>query len=266
MSLFIRQRVVKGYAVEMIGNLVLCSDPPLAITCQGLACEEGKSEIACTLVEEIADTRVTQEELEIEAEQILQGAEVMAQRILDGAKAEAEQIMLLAQQNVAKWKEEVADSVRISMIPAAELEAAQIIDEANSVLLLTQKALASELNRVDKELLHLTIRLAERVTRTTLSVQPEHLLVIIKSLAEMPQEKEDMCLHISSADADKILYLTGESIFPCSWTKDDSLKQGDIYLEHRQGVFDARIETQLEKMEQILREELMHEQVEQVDQ
>ena len=282
MSLYIRQRVVKGHAVEMTVPIVFSSDSgdferlynrlpvfsllPQTLVCKELVLEDGSTEIACSLTEEIAekDIEVIQEALRIQAEQILQDAESEAHCILDKAKAEAEEILSLAQQNVAKWKEEVAENVRAEIIPVVNLEANKILDDAKSVLLLTQKVLATELNRVDEELLHLIILLAERVIRTTLSVKPEYLLETIKFLADFPQEKEDMCLHISSLDAERIFQYTNESIFPCSWVKDDSLRQGDIYIEHRQGVFDARIETQLEKMEQILREELMHGKVEQV--
>jgi flagellar assembly protein FliH len=283
MSLFIRQRVVKGHAVEMTVPIVFSSESgnferlynrlpvfsllPQKLDCKEIVLEDGSAEIACTLTEEIADIEdieAIQEALKFEAEQILQDAESKARSILEKAKEEAEEIMSMAQQNVAKWKEEVIEIVRGEIIPIANLEADRIIDEAKSVLLLTQKVLASEMSRVDEELLHLIILLAERVIRTTLSVKPEYLLEIIKSLAEFPSEKEDMCLHISFADADRILQLTNESIFPCCWVKDDALRQGDIYLEHRNGVFDARIETQLDKMEHILREELMHGKVEQV--
>ena len=52
---------------------------------------------------------------------------------------------------------------------------------------------------------------------------------------------------------------------PCPWVIDESLKQGDCFLECQEGIFDARLNVQLDRLEHALREELEHGSMEEID-
>ena len=121
---------------------------------------------------------------------------------------------------------------------------------------MAQRAVQEEFAKVDEELLHLSIKVAERLVRASLAVQPQKLLEIIRALTLLPQERLGWRLHVSPDDAAWLEKLSEVSQPPCPWVSDESLSSGDCFLECQEGIFDARLEAQLDKLEHTLREEL----------
>jgi flagellar assembly protein FliH len=127
---------------------------------------------------------------------------------------------------------------------------------------MAQKALYEEYCRVDDSLLSLAMRVAKRLTGLSLELEPRKLLDIARTLVLLPKEREGWCLHIAPEDGDWLKALSAEDQLPCPWVVDETLAQGDCFLECQEGIFDARVEAQLEKMEMILREEIRNERLE----
>ena len=134
-------------------------------------------------------------------------------------------------------------------------------EKANQLFQLAQRAVQEEYAKVDEDLLHLAIKIAERIVRSSLAVEPQRLVGIIQALTLLPQEREGWRLHVAPEDA---RWLEGNQS-PCPWVIDESLNPGDCFLECQEGIFDARLEAQLDKLEHTLREELEHGGVEPID-
>lgn len=210
-------------------------------------------------------------EAEVKAREIVRKAEAMAAEIIRQSEREAEVIIQTAKMKETQLREELAEAVRAEVEQLAyvegyqtgkdkaEMENREIREQAKSIFSLAQRALSEEYAKVDNALLTLAMRIAKRLTRVSLELNPQKLLDIARSLLLLPQEREGWRLHISPHDADWITALPADEQLPCPWVEDENLSQGDCFLECQEGIFDAKVDSQLEKMEQILREELKHE-------
>lgn len=213
-------------------------------------------------VEPLPSISETQEK----AEKILAEAQTAAQEILAKAQEDARQALAQAREEADRLREEVARTAQTEIYPAAqaegykigleagEAEGKRLTQRANQLFQLAQRAFQEEYAKVDAELLHLALKIAERIIRSTLTLEPQRLMNIIRSLTLLPQERQGWRLHVSPGDA----YLLEDDHFPCPGVIDESLSSGDCYLECQEGIFDARVEAQLNKLENALREELEH--------
>ncbi len=261
--MFTRARVVKEHDVKIARPLVLDKTieefqrlyESVAVVSAELAAADSLQEISAT-----GEGRELSAELR--AEQVLAVARKQAREILAQAEVEAEAVKQAALQEVAVWREEVAQKVRSEVVPLAEAEAKKLLAEAKGLLNLARQALATEYAKVDEELLGLATQIAERIVRASLAIKPQRLLQVVNSILLIPPERDDLRLRLSPADVAWITQLNEENLLPCPWIKDDTLRQGEVYLEHRHGIIDARIQTQLKVLEEFLREELAGEQVE----
>jgi len=190
--------------------------------------------------------------------------------IVAEAELRAQEIRTEAQSDLEQLRQEAIQSAQAEVYPVAQAEGYQagfeagynageaegkdFSQKANQLFQLAQRAVQEEYAKVDEELLHLAIKIAERLVRSTLTVEPQRLVGIIQALSLLPQEREGWRLHVAPDDA---RWLEGNQP-PCPWVIDESLSPGDCFLECQEGIFDARLEAQLDKLEHTLREELEH--------
>ncbi|WP_291353624.1 FliH/SctL family protein [Desulfosporosinus sp.] len=279
MRLSISGRVVKSYDVEV-------STPRMVEFLEGFQ-QLGKCLTVLSVGEERQQTSAPESELsdgdtpwdaaskdeagkllgeaKDQAAKILAEAEAKAKKLLAQAEADAQKILAQAQTDLEGIRQEVKERAKADIYPAAqaegfregrqagEAEGKRLTEEANQLFLLAQRAVQEEYAKVDKDLLHLAIKIAERIVRSTLSIEPQRLAAIIQALTLLPLEREGWRLHVAPDD---IQWLEGK--LPCPWVINESLKPGDCFLECDEGVFDGRLEAQLDKLEHSLREELEH--------
>lgn len=196
------------------------------------------------------------------AAMILAEAENCAQMILKEARADFDRL-----------RQEVVETAQAEVYPAAqaagyqaglqagEAEGKRLAEKANQLFRLAQRAVQEEYAKVDEDLLHLAIKIGERIVRSSLAVEPQRLVTIIQALTLLPQERLGWRLHVAPDDT---RWLEGDQS-PCPWVIDESLNPGDCFLECQEGIFDARLDAQLDKLEHTLREELEHGSVEPID-
>jgi len=252
MKLSINGRVVKSYDVEV-------SSPRL------VECSEGFQQLdACLTVLSVGtENQNSASPIEVEAQEkaslILVDAENRAQTILEEARAEFDHL-----------RQEVVETAQTEVYPAAqasgyeaglqagllagEAEGKRWSEKANHRFQLAQRAVQEEYAKVDEDLLHLAIKIAERLVRASLAVEPQRLVAIIQALTLLPQERVGWRLHVAQDDT---RWMEGDQS-PCPWVIDESLNPGDCFLECQEGIFDARLEAQLDKLEHTLREELKY--------
>lgn len=206
-------------------------------------------------------------EAKARAEEIIAQAQAEAHEIRRQAELEAEKLRVQARAEEESYRRQLEAAIRAEVLPQARQEGyeegvrtgreetAALRAEAHTLFKLAQTALAQEYAKAEEDLLHLAIQIAECLVRAELKVEPVQLLAIVKTLSLLPQERQGWRLHLSAQDAAWIETL-GPDALPCPWIEDESLDRGDCWLECQEGIFDARIIPQLERLEEILQEEL----------
>lgn len=233
------------------------------------------TEVEISASQKIAEAEVSASqkiaEAEVKAREIVREAEAKAGEILRESEIKAESIIQRAKMKENQLREELAKAVREEIEhlaytegyqtgrDKAEMESQEIREQAKSLFHMAQRVLQEEYAKVDDSLLTLAMRIAKCLTRVSLELNPQKLLEIIRSLTLLPQERAGWCLHIAPEDVDWISALPSDEQLPCPWVINETLSQGDCFLECQEGIFDARVDARLEKMEQVLREELKNE-------
>lgn len=209
-----------------------------------------------------------QNEARHRAAEILDEANKKAAMILAEAEASAQEIRAQAKAESERLCAEVVEKARAEIYPKAQAEGYEAgrqsgeeegklaFQDARQLFQLAQRAVQEEYAKVDEDLLHLTIKIAERLVRCSLALEPRLLRGIIQTLTLLPQERRGWVLHVAPEDA---AWLEREQPpCPCPWIINETLVAGDCFLECQEGYFDARLEAQLDKLEHILREELQY--------
>jgi flagellar assembly protein FliH len=248
MKLSTNGRVVKSYDVEV-------SAPRM------VECNEGFQQLGAllTVVSAGDERKKLVNPLESRAKEkaatIIAEAEKYVQTILAEGRADFDRL-----------RQEVVEAAQSEVYPAAQAEGYQaglkageaegkrLTEETNQLFHLAQRAVQEEYAKVNEDLLHLAIKIAERLVRASLAVEPQRLVAVIQALTLLPQERLGWRLHVASADS----HLLEGDQSPCPWVIDESLNPGDCFLECQEGIFDAKLEAQLDKLEHTLREELEH--------
>ena len=197
-------------------------------------------------------------------------ARIEADNIIAEARKKAEEILQSALQENEIIRNDLKEDVRNEILPLAQAEgyakglaeaqgeADRIREQSKAYLELAQTALVDEFHKVDRELIGLCLKICEKVLHTALHVNPEKLLNVIRKLTLMPQEKEGIRIHLSSRDWEWYKVLPVEDKPPYPVIIDESLRAGDTFIECSEGEFDARIDSQLEKMGDYLVEEFQY--------
>ena len=257
MKLSINGRVVKRCDVAV-------STPRL------VECNEGFQQLGAVLAVLSVAEEAQLEQSAKRVNPIEADAQQKAAMILAEAEDQAQTILEEGRADFDRLRQEVVETAQAEVYPAAqasgyeaglkagllagEVEGKRWSEKANQRLQLAQRAVQEEYAKVDEELLHLAIKIAERLVRASLAVEPQRLVTIIQALTLLPQERLGWRLHVAPDDT---RWMEGDQS-PCPWVIDESLNPGDCFLECQEGIFDARLEAQLDKLEHTLREELKH--------
>ncbi|AGA70282.1 flagellar biosynthesis/type III secretory pathway protein [Desulfitobacterium dichloroeliminans LMG P-21439] len=286
MRSYIRARVVKCNAVAVSSPCVVEQTEELQYLGKHLSLLKNQRESftqqedfqlqTITRVEEVQEGESAQlQEAQAQAEKIIAEAEMNhaeALLALEKAKKEATTILekarVEAEDFAKKLHEEVSQEAfqeghtrglaqgleegRVQGTSEAEL----IKSEAQKILGLAQKASQEEWGKVDETMLQLALKVAERILRVHIHEHPKRLLQRIRALSLLPEEREGWKLHVSLADYAWLSQSAEDINIPL--LEDQTLVAGDCFLECSEGIFDARVEAQLDRCEQLLREELRH--------
>ena len=287
MKLSINGRVVKSYDVEVSApRMVECTEMRYGIknhfrsAPRMVECTEGFQQLGETLAvlsvgeESRNPANLARPEQPVLANPIESEAKERAVRIVQEAENRAQAILEEGKADFERLRQEVVETARAEVYPTAQAEGYQagyqagvtageaegrrLSEEAKHLFQMAQRAVQEEYAKVDEDLLHLAIKVAERIVRSSLAVEPQRLVSIIQALTLLPQERQGWRLHVAPEDT---RWLEGDQS-PCPWVTDESLNPGDCFLECQEGFFDARLEAQLDKLEHTLREELEHGSVE----
>ncbi|MDR3270228.1 MAG: flagellar assembly protein FliH [Peptococcaceae bacterium] len=205
------------------------------------------------------------------ADQIVAQAESDAAILLQEAREKADLLLQQARDEAEQLREQVREQARQEFYPqfqelgyqdglqAVQEELQGTLRQAGQALALAQRTVEVEFAQKDEVLLHLARKMAERILRAALEVEPARILQIVRTLCLMPQERTGWQMHVAPADAPVLSEITASGYLVADWVVDEKLQSGDCYLVCHEGLFDARMETQLDRLEQELKEELRKE-------
>lgn len=229
------------------------------------ASEEGKELANAQLLkaqEEAQEILAKAEKIRAEAEMTLKQAQEEAVKIREKARAEAEVYSQKLREEVSQQAYQEGHALGLSQglqegRAQGQKEAERIKAETQNILRLVQRAAHEEWSKVDGILLQLALKVAEKVLRVHIHEHPEQLLQRIRALSLLPEEREGWKLHVATADYQWLSQCSVEDL-NIPLLEDQTLTSGDCFLECTEGIFDGRVEAQLERCEQLLREELRH--------
>ncbi len=283
MKLFTRPKIVKSNAVEVTTPcLVECEFEEFQVLSDHLAVVRNKEELSeqkstfseLMEVEEarenyLGEAKEEAEKILAEAEQLRTQGEVFLKQAQEEAEKLREEVLATAQAEAQKLKEEVTqkayeegfsqglDQGHKEGWQKGEKEAQALIAQGENTLKLARKAAHEEWSKVDEIMLKLALKVAEKIVKAHIQIQPETLVQRIRALSLLPEEREDWKLHVSSLDYKWLSQGIGEEL-GIPLFEDQTLMEGDCFLECGEGIFDARLEVLLDRCEQLLREELRH--------
>lgn len=195
----------------------------------------------------------------INAEEIIAEAERTATEILEDARlqgqAEVKQMEEILRNQAF---EEAKTEGYAEGLANAHSEAEVLRKQAKDYLESARTVFQDELNKVDRDLTELCIRICSSVLHTTMQQDPEILLNMIRNLTLRPTEKDSIKIHLSSMDWEWYQKLPKEEKPAYPVIVDESLKGGDTFLECSEGIFDANMDQQLTNIGQYLQREISH--------
>lgn len=279
MKSFTRSSILKSTTVEMTSPRVLqCTDMESKYKKQAVQGVPADFPVLSLAMENHSDTGTTSkpsasspsamEKEQAEVLAIFSQAKAEAQQIIAEAKRQAKELLETAQIESENYIKAYQQTLREEIIPKAKAEgfekglqeaaeeAKRIRTQAKSYLEIAKRVLMDEYQVSDAELIGLCIKISEKILHSTLHIDPTKLLSVIRSLSLMPMEKEGMKIHLSPEDAEWYKELSKDDKPSYPYVVDDTLKKGDVFLECAEGIFDARINSQLEKINHYLLEEL----------
>jgi len=174
-------------------------------------------------------------------------ASQQARNIVDGARREAEQI-------VAKAQQERTASVETGL----QLGYEEGLKSWNSILAGAWQARENLKTEWEQSLLHLAVRVAEKIIGEQLRLHPDAIVPIVReALKSIGQERQlTLLIHPDhretvQANLDRLQALVGSSR-QIHLVASPDIAPGGCVVESELGVIDAKLETQLKCLEEIL--------------
>ncbi|MCS7208229.1 MAG: FliH/SctL family protein [Fimbriimonadales bacterium] len=195
---------------------------------------------------------------------------------LDAIRAEAEAIRLRAIQDAERIREQAlregyqrgyeqgyADGAHDARQHAeAELQqtVANLRSEVEQLIQSVQAQYEAYLQHAEAHMLELALEVARKIVREELKLQPEHALAIVRDALRRVQGFVHIRIRVNPLDLELVrqnratLLQVIDGIEGVEIVEDRRVDQGGCIVETEQGVYDARIRTQLSEIERVIRE------------
>jgi len=182
------------------------------------------------------------------AEKIINEAKIEAQKVLDNTRKEVEEIKEIA------YREGFAQGKEAGLLSVQELE-----KQAN---LLIEKAYGERekiLGEMENEIVDFAFKLAEKVIRNQVDNKPEVAKFIVQDLLSLVQDAARVTVKLSAAEYENLRSEEKElqailSYGVLNLECDPTLNKGDCIVVSETGIVAAKIDDQLAKLREILRE------------
>jgi flagellar assembly protein FliH len=195
---------------------------------------------------------------------------------LEAARAEAEAIRLKAIQDAERIREQARregyqrgyddgyhDGAREAQ-QRADAELQHTIETLRAHLQQVIQGVHAQheayLKHAEAQMLDLALEVARKVVREELKLQPAHVLAIVRDTLRRVQGFGRLRIRVNPLDVDLLrqnrpsLLQVVDGVEGIEIVEDRRVDQGGCVIETEQGVYDARIRTQLGEIERVLRE------------
>ncbi|TCS82937.1 flagellar assembly protein FliH [Tepidibacillus fermentans] len=209
--------------------------------------------------------------------QIIQDAEETAVKIIEQAKQDAEQLKLDAKNEIQSWweqekvelqhKEEEAEKRGFQTgfeegfqngLQKASSEYQEQIQQANQILQEAYSLKEQIIQEAEPTIIELAVTIAKKIVMKEVEIDPDIVKKIAREALRNSKEFEKVIINVDphyfaylqSAREELMMELNGNvdlSIFP-----DSSIQDAGIVVKTSYGALDARVDTQLEELKQIL--------------
>ncbi|MEN3000353.1 MAG: FliH/SctL family protein [Armatimonadota bacterium] len=186
-----------------------------------------------------------------------------ADAILQRARAEAEQIRQQAQQQGYQDGYAAGEQAARARLEAEyQQQMVQLREQVEAFLQQLQAQFEDYLRLLEPQMLELTLQIARKVIRDELRQHPEHVLAIIRDTLRRMQGFGKVRVRVNPLDLELVrqqkpsLLAVIDSLEGLEIVEDRRVEQGGCIVETPQGIYDARIGTQLEEIERELRSAL----------
>jgi flagellar assembly protein FliH len=195
---------------------------------------------------------------------------------LEAVRAEAEAIRLQAIQDAERIREQARregyqrgyddgyhDGAREAQ-QRADAELQQTLETLRAQLQQVIQGVHTQheayLQHAEAQMLDLALEVARKVVREELKQQPAHVLAIVRDALRRVQSFGRLRIRVNPLDVDLLrqnrpsLLQVVDGVEGIEIVEDRRVDQGGCVIETEQGVYDARIRTQLGEIERVLRE------------
>lgn len=231
--------------------------------------EEFAKNILKSLKDKISDARTELEELEQEIESKEDEAEARREEILQEARNEADEIRQEAEseaQTIIENKENEVESAREEGYDDgyeegrqdAREDIANLLDQAEEVLLEAKYQREAYLNDNLNTLVDLAGKIAERIVRDRVEVEEVAIERVVESALSEVSDAEDVTVFLSPDDAEVIRDVKSEflqnhsDLEQMSISEDSKMKRGGCRIETRFGNIQGTVEAQIEHLSETL--------------
>ncbi|MCS7301495.1 MAG: FliH/SctL family protein, partial [Fimbriimonadales bacterium] len=195
---------------------------------------------------------------------------------LDALRAEAEAIRLRAMQDAERIREQARREGyllgyeqgyaegELHARKRAEAELRDITEQLHAqveqVIQSLQAQCKAYMQNAEAQMLELALEVARKIVREELKIQPEHALAIVRDALRRMQGFAHIRIRVNPLDLELIrqnratLLSIVDGVEGIEVVEDRRVDQGGCVIETEQGVYDARIRTQLGELERVIRE------------
>jgi|GEM_PF-1492778 len=186
-----------------------------------------------------------------EARKVLTEAEQKAQQLVTEAEDKAKDIIAQAEEEAARMKEQA----RQEGFAQGSHESA---DKYTQMILEHSQRLEKKESEVANQVLKLSMAIAKKIIGNTLQAQPETIVEMAKNHLVSVKQRREVFLCVSSSDLEMLRTHKRALLDQLGRAKeieiraDDNLSPGSMLIETEAGSIDAKLETQLNIIEQKL--------------
>lgn len=208
-----------------------------------------------------------------EQQALLDNAQLQAQEILNNAQAEAERILQETQeqaQNIFQQAQEegLKSGYQEGYDTGYRQVQADLAEKINSLNVMAQAAFKIKSEVIassEKEVLELSVVIAEKVIKQELETNPEIILGIIKAAINELKEKDEVRIIVNPkiiqnlADISEELKDSINGIGIIKLVEDKTIHENGVLVESADSRIDARLDTQIAEIARQLFEEMRNE-------
>lgn len=181
---------------------------------------------------------------------------VIKRSVLEAGR-EATEIISRAMRQAALTRDEAASDARELLAVTQRETREQCLAEWTDNLLAARGTRDAALAEVEREVLSLAVRIAEKIIGRELEQHPDAIADVIATAIRHARQHEILTVRINPADAPTVethrtqLDATGRARF-LDFVPDPRIKRGGCVIESESGTVDAELETQLRVIEKAL--------------